>query len=162
MPRKSLFRCRVIVIAVIVCSGLAPSVQSQAIRKNPSQDNYIPSVGDLMGMTQLRHLKLWFAGRLKNWELADYELGQIKASFQEAAAFYPGIPATDITTMAEPIRMIEQAVAQKDSEKFADGFKNLTTACNVCHRGIGRGFIVIQVPTASPFSNQSFAPTTRQ
>ncbi|MEP9375890.1 hypothetical protein ABLE91_04190 [Aquabacter sp. CN5-332] len=33
-----------------------------------------------MGMTQLRHLKLWFAGRLENWELAE-----IKASLQDPA-----------------------------------------------------------------------------
>ena len=44
---------------------------------------------------------------------------------------------------------------------FVKGFNALTAACNACHQGIGRGFVVIQVPTVSPFSDQSFAPPKR-
>jgi hypothetical protein len=34
-------------------------------------------LGDFMGLTQLRHFKLWYAGRSKNWELADYEVENV-------------------------------------------------------------------------------------
>ena len=34
------------------------------------QDTYRPPLGDIMGKIQLRHIKLWFAGKLANWELA--------------------------------------------------------------------------------------------
>jgi hypothetical protein len=43
---------------------------------------------------------------------------------------------------------------------FAKAYGDLTVACNGCHLGIGRGFIVMQVPSASPFTDQSFAPHT--
>ncbi len=62
----------------------------------------------------------------------------------------------------DPIEAIGAAIEAKDGARFAKGFNELTAACNACHEGIGRGFIVIQVPTASPFSDQSFAPAPKR
>jgi hypothetical protein len=115
-----------------------------------------------MGTIQLRHIKLCFAGKLRNWELAAYELAQIKSSLEDAATLYSGIPVTDVTIVAEPVQLIGAAIEVKDSMKFAKGFSELTAACNACHQAIGRGFIVIQVPTASPFSDQSFSPRAKK
>ena len=55
-------------------------------------DTYVPTLGDIMGATQLRHFKLWYAGELRNWELASYELGQIEDSLINAARLYQNIP----------------------------------------------------------------------
>jgi hypothetical protein len=66
-----------------------------------------------------------------------------------------------VTNTADPIQAIREAIAAKDSAAFAKGYGELTTACNACHEGIGRSFIVIQKPTASPFTDQSFAPPKR-
>ena len=41
---------------------------------------YVPALGDIMSATQLRHIKLWFAGKLQNWDLASYELRQIRSN----------------------------------------------------------------------------------
>jgi len=45
---------------------------------------YAPRLADIMGATQLRHFKLWYAGTEKNWPLATYELSQIRESFGDA------------------------------------------------------------------------------
>ena len=119
---------------------------------------YVPKLGDIMGATQLRHFKLWYAGREKNWSLANYELEQIKESFQDAMTLYPGLPVADMTTMEKPAASIGAAIKAKDGRKFATAFGALTTACNACHQSQGLGFIAIKVPTASPFSNQVFVP----
>jgi hypothetical protein len=58
----------------------------------------------------------------------------------------------------ELIKTINAAIRAKDGSQFAKGFNEFTAACNACHQGIGRAFIVIQMPTTSPFSDQSFAP----
>ena len=34
-----------------------------------------------MAQQQIRHIKLWFAGRAGNWPLADYEIDQLKEGF---------------------------------------------------------------------------------
>jgi hypothetical protein len=122
----------------------------------PSSYPEVPRLADIMATTQLRHLKLWFAGREKNWTLANYELAQIKISFQDALRIYPNVPAADMTIMTRPATAIDAAIQTKDAAKFTAGFGELTTACNVCHRSQGMAFIAIKVPTSSPFSNQSF------
>lgn len=114
-----------------------------------------------MGTMQLRHFKLSFAGKLRNWELAAYELDRIKESFQDATTLYPGIPVSDMTVMAEPVRWLGEAIQKKEPNKFASAFSEMTAACNGYHQSIGRGFIVIKVPTSSPFSNQVFDPAAR-
>ena len=68
----------------------------------PPEESYVQRLGDIMGITQLRHIKLWFAGKLRNWELAAYELAQIKASIEDAAQLYRGIPVEYVTMTAEP------------------------------------------------------------
>jgi cytochrome c553 len=123
-----------------------------------AEETYVPALGDIMGTIQLRHIKLWFAGRRGNWDLVSYELEHIRTSLEEAATLYHGIPADYVGATVDPIKAINAAIEAKDGAQFAKGFKELTAACNACHEGIGRGFIVIQVPTASPFSDQSFAP----
>lgn len=54
-------------------------------------------------MAQLEHLKLWYAGKAKNWDLAAYELRQLTNSLAEAAVFYPAVPISNVTTMREPL-----------------------------------------------------------
>ena len=123
-----------------------------------AQDGFMPKLADLMGQTQLRHIKLWFAGKLGNWPLAGYEVGQIRSSLEDAAGLYRSIPVEAITITADPLQRITEAIAAKDSTKFVNAYEGLTAACNACHVAVDRGFIVIQVPTASPFVDQSFKP----
>jgi hypothetical protein len=89
------------------------------------------------------------------------ELDQIKESFQDAATLYPGIPVADMTSVVEPIRLLGEAIQKEDSRRFSAAFTELTAACNGCHQAIGRGFILIQVPTSSSFSNQIFEPAAK-
>ena len=144
----------VVISALFIGLILAPLAIAQ-------QELYRPPLGDIMGKIQLRHIKLWFAGNARNWELATYEVDEIKASLEKAADLYRGIPVELVTNTADPIHAIAAAIEAKDSAGFAKGYSELTVACNACHQGIGRSFIVIQTPTASPFTDQSFSPPER-
>jgi hypothetical protein len=141
--------------ALLICLVSAPLAVAQ-------QDSHLPKLGDIMSATQLRHIKLWFAGKLQNWELAAFEVEQIKGGLEDAAQLYLEIPVGYVTNTAAPIQLIRDAIDAKDSTKFSKAFNDLTAACNACHHAIGRGFIVIEVPTASPFSDQSFSPRASQ
>ena len=137
--------------AVILALGLPPLAVAQ-------EDALRPRLGDIMVAAQWRHIKLWFAGKAENWELANHEIDRIRESLATAALLYTGIPAEDVNNTADPIDAIRAAIAAKDSTRFVQGFNQFTAACNACHQRIGRGFIVIQTPTSSPFSDQDFAP----
>ena len=43
----------------------------------------VPGLGEIMTLQQLRHIKLWFAGRAGNWPLADYEIGELNEGFED-------------------------------------------------------------------------------
>jgi hypothetical protein len=52
-------------------AGLAALVVSYPGQAADGAKAYAPDLGDFMGLTQLRHFKLWYGSRSKNWELAD-------------------------------------------------------------------------------------------
>jgi hypothetical protein len=129
--------------------------------QNGAASSNSPRLADIMEAASSRHIKLSFAGKNMNWDLAAYEAAQLKARLVDAATLYPGLPVTDVTTMATPMRAVSDAIAAKDAAKFVKAFNELTDGCNACHQQLGRGFIVMRVPTASPFSNQSFVPAKK-
>ena len=144
-------------IVLVVCASPLLAAAQTGVNLSPSEP-YVPRLGDIMNAAQSRHMKLWFAGRAANWELAAYELRQLKASLMEAASLYQGIPVTNVTTMAQPVQSVADAIEAKDGKKFAKTYGDLTIGCNACHLSIGRGFIAMRVPDVSPFSDQQFAP----
>lgn len=118
----------------------------------------LPALGDIMGKIQLRHIKLWYAIKSKNWDLLNYELAQIRDSFENAVILYRNIPVDLIVSVDKPLIALQEAVKSNDSAKLEQGFADLTAACNTCHKAAQIGFISIQTPTNSPFSDQKFLP----
>jgi hypothetical protein len=116
----------------------------------------LANLGDVMGKIQLRHIKLWYAIKSKNWDLLDYELGQIRDSFENAVIFYRNIPIELIALATKPLIALQDAAKSKDGAKLERSFNDLTVACNACHKAAQIGFISIQTPTHSPFSDQKF------
>jgi len=155
------------VIAALLCPAVAvaaASAQTHA-QDQPARSNsaYLPKVSDIMGQTQLRHFKLWFAGSLGNWALANYELEQVRDSFDTAATLYPTLDGAPFAQRLKdesgpPLADVGKAVEARNTEDFVKAFERLTTACNGCHKVAHVGFIRIRVPTSSPFTNQSFPP----
>jgi hypothetical protein len=144
-----------------VLVGLAALMMSNPGQAADGARAYAPDLGDFMGFTQLRHFKLWYAGRSKNWELADYEIEQIRKSFESVKVFYPTLGDVDMAKMIEkesyaPLDALKKAVAARDERGFGAQFDKLTAACNACHEATHFDFIRIIVPTSSPFSNELF------
>ncbi|MBU6464794.1 MAG: hypothetical protein KGL35_31840 [Bradyrhizobium sp.] len=124
----------------------------------PSEE-YIPHLGEIMSAIQARHVKLWYAGKAANWDLAAFELRQLNANLADAARLYTGIPVSDVTTMAAPMHSLEDAIAAKDVRRFSKTFSEVTEACNGCHVSMERPFIVIHTPTEQqPLGDQRFSP----
>jgi hypothetical protein len=149
------------ILALLLVCSLTPLAIAQSGMNTPMTEQYVPRLGDIMNAIQSRHMKLWFAGKALNWELAAYELRQLESGLMEAATLYPGIPATNVTTMAKPAQSVADAIEAKDSRRFVKAVGEFTDGCNACHQSIERGFIVMRVPTEQPFSNQVFPPQAK-
>jgi hypothetical protein len=150
-------------LAIIAVATIALTSPVLLAAAQQAKEPYVPGLGEFMTATQLRHAKLWFAGTAKNWDLAAYEIDEIKEGLEDAAKQVPvheGIPVADmIKTIIDPaLDGLEKAVAAKSGAKFTAAFDNLTNACNTCHAGAKKEFIRIQRPTAPPLTNQKFAP----
>ena len=148
---------------LVVTAIVALSASVMFAAAQPAKESYEPGLGEFMTATQLRHAKLWFAGKQNNWDLAAYEIDEIKEGLEDAARLHPtfdGVPVAEmIKTIIDPrIEELEKAVRAKSSAKFSVAFDELTSGCNSCHAGANKPFIRIQRPTESPLTNQNFAP----
>ena len=90
----------------------------------PARESYEPGLGEFMVATQLRHAKLWFAGKRNNWDLAAYEIDEIKEGLEDAARLHPsfdGVPVAEmIKSIIDPrIAELEKAVRAKSSAEAA-------------------------------------------
>lgn len=122
----------------------------------PDTSNLV-SLGDIMSETQLRHIKLWYAGRSGDWDLVHYEIDRITESLRRAATLYTNIPVDDVKSAGDPLVGMREAAATKNTKEFTQKYSDLTAACNACHLDGHVGFIRIQTPTSSPFSDEVFS-----
>jgi len=115
-----------------------------------------PGLGEIMTLQQLRHIKLWFAGRAGNWPLADYELGELNEGFDDVSKLLGG----DLIdkNVGAAMKNLQKIVDDKNGAGFADAYDRLSAGCNNCHHTLDHPFIAIQRPTLLPYSDQNFAP----
>jgi hypothetical protein len=132
--------------------------------KTPQSEAYVPGLGEIMSLQQMRHTKLWLAGEARNWELAAYEVDELGEGFDDVVKFHPThkdspvAPKDAIPRMVtQPIASLREAVEHKDVAAFTERYDALTTACNNCHQATNFGFNVVQRPAANPYPNQVFA-----
>jgi len=149
--------------ALVIFTLSGPVAVAQSELTPSSTAKRVPRLVETMSAAQLQHLKLWFAGKAKNWDLAAYELLLLKNSLVEAALLYPDIPTSNVTTLREPLQSISDAITAKDIRKFASTVRELTDGCNACHRTMDRSFVVMKLPTdQQPPANQVFTPQGKQ
>lgn len=148
-------------ILLIAVLPLAVPAQTPTIPEPPK--NYVPGLEQFMGVIQSEHAKLWYAGQARNWDLAAYQLGEIKEVMSDVQDMVPTFKNLPLAQMLDAvitgsIATLEKAIDEKDSGKFASGFRDLTQACNSCHQAAGVGFVRIRQPVGAGFPNQDFAP----
>ncbi len=151
--------CFVGLIIVAVLAGPQASAEEGAAQPPTSSavsEPYEPSLGDIMAKQQMRHIKLWFAGRARNWALADYEVDRLKGGFDEVSRLLGG--DTVEKAVGGAIAALEKAVEAKDRSAFTRAFDELTAGCNGCHQTLDHAYIRIQRPSLFPYSDQAVAP----
>jgi hypothetical protein len=147
-----------IAVAVSLLSTSLPGCQSV-----DHGEPYAPGLGEIMSLTQMRHLKLWFAGRAENWALAAYETDELEEGFSDVVQFHPThkespAPLSQLVPefTAGPIGALRLAIEDRDAEEFTAAYDSLTQGCNDCHRVTEFSFNVVERPSTNPYSNQRF------
>ncbi len=147
----------------IALFALAAAISHSAYAGEATPEAYAPGMGEIMGATQMRHAKLWYAGDAGNWDLARYELDELGEGFADAVVYHPafknGARIAELLPrfVQAPLDGLGAAVKTKDKAKFTQAFDGLTDACNGCHLQTGNASIKIKRPAPGLFSNQDFS-----
>ena len=118
---------------------------------------YKPGFGEFMSSIQVHHAKLWFAGKNKNWELADFEIHEIGETLDAIKEYQTEREESKKVDMLKPgLDAVNDAIQKKDSSLFNSSYLLLTSTCNNCHKAVNFGFNIVKIPDTAPFSNQAF------
>lgn len=126
-------------------------------------DDLKPGLGEIMGVIQQHHAKLYYAGSNSNWPLADYELGEIQEGLDDAIKYYPTFKGTPVAQLIPSLTkasldQVHMAIEKKNEKSFVAAYNSLATACSSCHKAANHPFVQIQTPTDAQFSDQNFKP----
>ena len=120
-----------------------------------------PGLGEYMTTIQLHAGKLWFAAKATNWELADYELDELKETMEAAKALNAeknGVKISNIldAVLQTQVAQLADSIKRKSSGEFQKSYDETLSACNGCHTEAGYKFIHIVRPSAPPVTNQKW------
>jgi hypothetical protein len=140
---------------------LAPVAAEESPFATPKYDrnlseSAVGTLANIMAAVQMRHIKLWFAGKAKNWDLSIYEAAKLEEDLIAAAGFYRNLPIDNVVLVDRPLKRLTEAAKKKDYSQFTKAFDELTAGCNSCHIAGQVGSIRIQRPSSSPFSDQTY------
>ena len=139
--------------------GPAPLTLEQLPAEVAALKLLIPTNSTIMMDVQWHWTNLWFAGRKKNWPLAQYYFNESRGHIQwlvrknptirnnveqkdvDLQGIFDGIDTSSLT-------MVKDAIEKKDSVAFAANYKLMLESCYACHKSVGRPYIRPQIPTA--------------
>jgi hypothetical protein len=116
-------------------------------------------LGEYMTTIQLHVGKLWFAAKASNWELAQYELDELKETMEAAKGLNAeknGVKISGVldSVIQTEVAALDESLKSKNHSQFQRSYDETLSACNGCHESAGYKFIHIVRPTAPPVSNQ--------
>jgi len=158
--------------------SLAPSAKVMA--QNPAPDlaamqadiahlkEVVPSQSHSMTDVGYQFANLWFAGKDKNWPLADFFLNEsrqhivwtirIRPIRKDAAGNSVDLkPIFDVINNG-PLKNLADSIQAKDEPKFEASYKKMLNGCFSCHVASGKPFLRPVVPQSPPQTIISFAP----
>ena len=160
--RRCLPLLALLLVSATVGCGRQPTNASGGSSTGQAEP-YVPGLGEIMSLQQMRHLKLWFAGQAANWSLASYEVDELGEGFDDVVKFYPTHKESPVAPrdavphmVTEPLAELRDAISRKDRAAFVEAYDALTASCNNCHQATNFGFNRVQRPDSNPYPNQVF------
>lgn len=154
--------------SIAILAGIFGLSLSGCARTTPAAEAFVPGLGEIMSLQQMRHTKLWLAGQAGNWSLAAYEVDELGEGFDDVVRLHPThkdspvAPKDAIPKIVNvPLENLRRTVEQHDAAAFGEAFDALTAACNNCHEATNFGFNRVQRPATNPYPNQVFEPVPR-
>jgi hypothetical protein len=168
------------IVAISLAGGLACCASVLAVAQNtapapgaaapaPTRPGLVildfkPAMDDLMTMlVQPRHMKLYYAGQAKNWQLAAFQINELRGALARIGRTIPNYRNNNVDNavaliFADKLKAVDAAVKSADLAQFNRAYGEMTTACNDCHKTMEHAFLVIKVPESGNYPDQEFRP----
>lgn len=125
-----------------------------------------PGLGEYMSTIQLHAGKLWFAVKASNWELAEYQLDELKETMEAAKSLNVEKNGVKISNLLDAVLQtqvaeLDKSIKSKSQTEFQKSYDETLSACNGCHTEAGYKFIHIVRPTSPPVTNQRWEMSSK-
>ncbi len=125
-----------------------------------------PGLGEYMTTIQLHAAKLWFAAKASNWQLAEYELDELRETMEAAQSLNAeknGVKISNVldSVLQSQVAQLDESIKRKNVVDFQKSYDATLDACNGCHAESGHKFIEITRPSAAPVTNQMWELSAR-
>jgi hypothetical protein len=119
----------------------------------------IPTNSTIMMDVQWHWTNLWFAGKRRNWPLAQYYFNESRGHIQQLVRKNPtirnNVDGTDVELQGifdgidtSSLAMVKTDIEKKDGAAFDKDYRTMLESCYACHKSVGRPYIRPQIPTA--------------
>jgi hypothetical protein len=115
----------------------------------------LPSQSHAMMDVDYHFANLWFAGRSKNWPLAQFYLNETRSHLRWAVRIVPvrRIPGGEIDLRgllealdATGLSEIGKAIASKNTEEFTGAYRHTIEGCYACHKASDKPYLRPRIP----------------
>lgn len=104
--------------------------------------NTLPSTAHVMIEVGERYQNLYWAGKLGQWEFAEYQMEEISKLIELLQISAPKRAATSQVFLDHAMVEFEDAFKKKDWSTFLHAFRTMRGQCILCHNNNDHGFIV--------------------
>ena len=149
--------------------GPAPLTMDQLPAEVAQLKALVPSNSHIMMDVQFHWTNLWWAGKKKNWPLAQYYFNETRGHIQwlirkspmirnnaegkdvDVSGIFDGIDTSSLAA-------VKTDIEAKDSVRFASSYKTMLESCYACHKSVGRPYLRPMIPTVQVQSMLNFDP----
>jgi hypothetical protein len=129
----------------------------------------VPDQSHAMKDVDYHFSNLWFAGKAKNWPLADFYWKETVSHIKWAVRIIPvrkdnggkEIKLEEILQAIEmtPSMQMGEVIKDQNGGKFEPTYRSMLEGCYSCHRAVDKPFLRLRIPERPATSIINFDPT---
>jgi hypothetical protein len=129
----------------------------------------LPDQSHAMKDVAYHFTNLWFAGQMRNWDLANFYWTETRSHLRWAVRIIPKrkdnsgkeIDLEAILQALEntPLKQLQEAIAAKDKPAFEKAYRFTIENCYACHKAADKPFLRLQVPMQPEARIVNFDPS---
>lgn len=138
-----------LLVLLFTLSGAAMAEKREDWRRSASTEarveqilKTLPSTAHVMNEVGARYQNLYWAGKLGQWEFAQYQAEEIVKLIELLQISSPKRAATAQVFLDKAMVEFDKAIASRDWDTFLHAFRTMRAQCLVCHQANDHGFII--------------------